>query len=154
MLPESCRVQMEKVIQQFGRQVESQVKIRRKVPLRSAIGKISQVYPVILFPIGNDIADMEVSMQASLGGRDAVQRLEKSPAVRFGDARRFLDPGTDDVLHIREDIGIGRNGMELPAKLGEFECQGFQLLRFLNIDIAEKAKTDAMDAMDKALGKN
>ncbi len=43
--------------------------------------------------------------------------------------------------------------MELPAKLGEFECQGFQLLRFLNIDIAEKAKTDAMDAMDKALGK-
>lgn len=74
---------------------------------------------------------MEVSMQASLGGRDAVQRLEKSPAVRFGDARRFLDPGTDDVFHIREDIGIGRNGMELPAKLGEFECQGFQLLRFL-----------------------
>ena len=46
--------------------------------------------------------------------------------------------------------------MELPAKLGEFECQGFELLRTIRrikAAVEEKAKTDAMDAMDKALGK-
>lgn len=52
--------------------------------IRSAISKVTEVYPIILFPVGDDIADMEVSVEAGLGGREAVQHRPSAQKKNTG----------------------------------------------------------------------
>jgi hypothetical protein len=53
--------------------------------IQSAISKVTEVYPIILFPVGDDIADMEVSVEAGLGGREAVQHRPSAQEKKHRD---------------------------------------------------------------------
>ena len=129
---------MEEEIHILGRHVIGQVEIHGQIPFRSPVGEVAQVYPVILLAISNDIADMEISMQAGFGGRKAVQGLQQPCTQGLGNAGGFLYPGTDNILHIGEDIGIGRCLVNLFAQKGELDAQRFQLLRLLGNDTGER----------------